>query len=176
MPSDVADSRPDSTRNRGFVQRLLPALILLFPLSAGTGAVAEGQGVPAAPVTRVEVDASLAELAESSSPSGYDLQEVSLSHARGAVEVVTADYLGPGVRNAITYTRFGSANAAGEYLRGEASDTCEVRTTATCLDRVGEVVVSATSSSTCPHPTHDVLDRAQELLLFGMTRAEASSP
>ena len=163
-------------RKRSVVRRLLPALILLLALSAGTGAVAEGQGVaaaPATPVAPVEADASLADVAEAESPSGYDLQEVSVSQAPGAVEVVTADYLGPGVRNAITYTRFGSANAAGKYLRGQASDTCSVRTTATCLERVGEVVVSATSSSTCPHPTHDVLVRAEELLLFGTTRAQS---
>lgn len=149
---------------RIFFLRLVPALILVYPLSAGTGAVAEGQAVetPAVP---------LVDLAGVSSPAGYELQEVSVSPADpGAEEVVAVTYLGPGVRNEISYTTFASAQAAEEFLGAQALDSCSVRTTATCLDRVGEVIVRATSSSTCPHPTHDVHDRAMELLDFGLTR------
>ncbi len=171
MRPQVLDSDPrlePPPWKRSLFRRLMPALILLFPLSAGTGAVAEGQAVEAPAVPLVE-------LAEASSPSGYELQEVSVSPAEepGAEEVVTATYLGAGVRNEISYTTFASARAAGKFLEGQPLDTCSVRTTATCLERVGEVVVTATSSSTCPHPTPDVHDRALTLLEFGSARARA---
>ena len=151
-------------------RRLAPASMLLFALSAGTGLAA---GQPAqAPIEPV---ASLSELA-AASPEGFDLQEVTVSPGEepGADEVVTATYLGAGVRNAISYTRFADADAAKDFLAGVAADSCSVRSTSTCVDRVREIVVSGTSSSTCPHPTPDVKHRAQTLLEFGLGQAAES--
>ena len=150
-------------------RRLAPASMLLFALSAATGPAA---GQPAqAPIEPV----ALSELA-AASPEGFDLQEVTVSPGEepGAVEVVTATYLGAGVRNAISYTRFADAEAAKDFLAGVAADSCSVRSTSTCVDRVREIIVSGTSSTTCPHATPDVKRRARTLLEFGSGQAAKS--
>ena len=154
-------------------RRLAPASMLLLALSTGAGPAA---GQPALePVDPTPVDPMpLAELA-AAAPSGYELQEVSISRARGTDEVVTAEYLGPGVRNEISYTTFASVEAAEEFLRNQPADTCTVRTTAACLDRVREIVVTAKSSSTCTQPTPDVKHRALTLLAFGTGRLQSPS-
>ena len=151
------------------IRRLAPASMLLFALSAGTGpATGQPAQVPIEPV-------ALSELA-AASPEGFDLQEVTVSpdEEPGVDEVVTATYLGAGVRNAISYTRFADADAAKTFLAGVAPDSCSVRSTSTCVDRVREIVVSGTSSSTCPHPIPDVKHRAQTLLEFGLGQAAKS--
>ena len=149
-------------------RRLAPASMLLLALSTGAGPAA-GQ-----PAQAPQEPVALSELA-AAAPSGYDLQEVSISRARGSEEVVTAEYLGPGVHNEISYTTFANAEAAEEFLRNVPADSCTVRTTAECVDRVREVVVSGKSSSTCPHPTPDVKYRAQTLLEFGLGRLQGPS-
>lgn len=161
--TSVEPGSPSSTgpRRRGLVQASLLALVLLFPMAGGRGAVAEGEGAPRLPV---------AELARAGSPPGFQLQEVSIStgaEAAPADEVVSATYLGPGVRNEVTYMTFASAEAAMSFAGRVEPDPCSGRSLVVCSARVRNIVVTGRSGSTCPHPTAEVRDRAQALLDFG---------
>lgn len=158
----VEPDPPSSTtsRSRWLARASLLGLLLMFPLSAGGGALAGGEGAPGL---------TLVELAGSGAPSGFQLQEVSVASGQEAgEEVVSASYLGPGVRNEIEYATFASDEAADSFLAGLEADACSVRARAVCSARVGNVVVSGASSSNCPHPTPGVRDRAESLLSFGI--------
>lgn len=113
--------------------------------------------------------------ATEAAPDGFEMHEVS-EYREGAANVVRVEYLGPGVRNEITYSTFGDTRAAANYMRSLDPDACTVRFRSICADRVVATVVTGASSSTCPHPTEDVRDRALKLLTFGRSMLAQGPP
>lgn len=136
----------------------------------------------------------LVSLAQRLNPPGFELQDVSVTKHPdevGPSEVVVAEFLGPGTRNAVRFLKFTSEVQAKSFLEEASRDgtefastelpsalassataTCSVKTLATCLVQVGDLVVSGVSASTCPHPRPEARDRAVSLLGLGMRQLQ----
>jgi hypothetical protein len=127
-------------------------------------------GVHAASTPQVQEIKPIAEAAADGAPEGFELQEVTVTtgkDAQGAVELVSAKYLGAGTRNEIRYMTFATDQAARSFIAAMEPDSCSPRGLAECATRLANTVVAGLSASTCPHPTPEMVTRAQTLLRFG---------
>ena len=155
------------------VSSLLTLGLLLLP--AGVDAASVQQVLPeqtsVQPVQPKQQ--SIAVLAAEGDLEGFDLQDVTVvtgEAADGADELVSAKYLGAGTRNEIRYRTFSSQRAAEAFTSSMDPDTCSPDGLVECVTRVANVVVSGLSASTCPHPTHDTVVRAETLMRFGASK------
>ena len=137
----------------------------------GLGLLLLPAGVKAASTPLVQEVKPIAEAAADGAPEGFELQEVTVStwrDAQGAVELVSAKYLGAGTRNEIRYLTFATEKDAQSFVASMDSDSCSPDGLVECVTRVGNKVVEGLSASTCPHPTHDMVVRAEVLMNFGV--------
>ena len=154
---------------RSALSSVLTLGLLLLP--GGIRAAVGEEATPAVATPEVPIS----ELAASSSPEGFELQDVTVltgKDADGADELVSAKYLGPGTRNEIRYLTFATDQAAESYIQSLDKDSCSPRTLAQCAMQIANRVVAGLSASTCPHPTGEIPARASTLRDFGVSQLQ----